>query len=156
MRHYFGLVIFFGFFDQKIMAFTGRLLLSLCVLLWCCWLTQRVETRCPAYGLRRCQCPIERSLDCSYEQFTTIPPINRAVRRTLLAISLVGNYIVQLRDRDVEDLASLVLLDLRSQRLVSCVRSRLTKPVPFTILGLCEDDEVCMRINFNLYLQKAP
>ena len=120
------------------------ILLTTCVvMLNYLWIPGPVEPRCQDYGLRRCHCPTPGLLDCSYQAFASIPTLNKAIRAELVRLSLVGNYVAQLRDRDVAGMSSLRLLDLRDQRLVSCVRSRLTTPPSFTILGLCVDNEVC-------------
>lgn len=134
-----------------------RAFMTVGVLLLCCMVTMRVETRCQEYGIKQCQCPIDKFLDCNFQSFSAVPTLNRAIRGQLRRLSLVGNFLTQLRDRDVEGMYSLQLLDLRDQRLVSCVKSRLTTTPAFTILGLCSSDVVSMLffVCFCLFLFKC-
>ena len=106
-----------------------------------CLVTETALMNCGVFLSRECKCLVSINgyeLHCNRIGFAQLPDVESGYRQRLNVFRARGNFITELHDSDIEGFTQLRVLDLRTQKQRgSCVVSRLTKPTPITILGLC-------------------
>ena len=94
--------------------------------------------RCGIANERSCRCSNLLRIKCVNSKFGRLPCMDLAVKRKMITLNLMNNYISMLTSKDLKDYIILRRLDLRFQRTGECVLPvDLTRWPGLMIRSLC-------------------